>query len=138
MEVVDSEGNSVFNTEHVLEKWKSDYSNLLNSGNIEKFDIQQHDHLLQNGTINNEQLNLDSLNMDITYQEVRDSVYRAKLRKASGFDGIPSEILRFDICIELLYKIFPPVLGMVKYQQNGQKGLYIQYRSRTQKIREIL
>ena len=43
--------------------------------------------------------------MDITYLEVRDSVYHAKLRKASGFDGIPSEILRFDICIELLYKI---------------------------------
>ena len=76
--------------------------------------------------------------MYMTYQKVRDSVYLAKLRKASGFDGIPSEILRFDICIELLYKIISFCLGMVKYQQNGQKGLYIQYRSRTQKIREIL
>ena len=46
MEVDDSEGNSVFNTEQVLEKGKSDYRNILNSGNIENFDIEQHDHLL--------------------------------------------------------------------------------------------
>ena len=48
---------------------------------------------------------MDSLNSDITYQEVHDAVYRAKLRKAAGFDGISSEVLRNDICIELLYKI---------------------------------
>ncbi|MEW8546052.1 MAG: hypothetical protein AB2693_21220, partial [Candidatus Thiodiazotropha sp.] len=105
MEIVDSEGNSVFDTERVLEKWKSDYSNLLNSENTENLDTEQSDQMLQNDARNDEQLNLDSLNMDITYQEVHDAVYRAKLRKASGFDGIPSEILRYDICIELLYKI---------------------------------
>ena len=48
---------------------------------------------------------MDSLNTDITYQEVYDAVYRAKLRKTAGFDGIPSEVLRYDICVELLYKI---------------------------------
>ena len=43
--------------------------------------------------------NVDFLNSDITYQEVHDAVYRAKLRKAAGFDGISSEVLRNDICI---------------------------------------
>ena len=36
---------------------------------------------------------------------MHDAVYLAKLRKAAGFDGISSEVLRNDICIELLYKI---------------------------------
>ena len=36
--------------------------------------------------------NVDFLNSDITYQEVHDAVYRAKLRKAAGFDGISSEV----------------------------------------------
>ena len=71
----------------MLEKWKSDYSNLLNLGNIDNFDIDQHDHLIQNGAINNEHLNLESLNMDITYQEVHDAVYRAKLRKTSDCES---------------------------------------------------
>ena len=39
------------------------------------------------------------------YEEVYDAVYRAKLRKAAGFDGIPSEVLRYDMCVELLHKI---------------------------------
>ena len=58
-----------------------------------------------NNVPNNNNLNVDSLNQDITYQEVYEAVYRAKLRKAAGFDGIPSEVLRYDICIELLHKI---------------------------------
>ena len=32
-------------------------------------------------------------------------MYRAKLHKASGFDGIPTEVLRYETCIDLLYKI---------------------------------
>ena len=35
MEVVDSDGYSIFDSDTVLEKWKTDYSNLLNSESSE-------------------------------------------------------------------------------------------------------
>ena len=93
----------------MLEKWKTDYSNLLNSESTENFDQEHYKTVLRqlhkHPVINNRQINVDSLNTDITYQEIYDSVYSAKLRKAAGFDGIPSEVLRYDICVELLYKI---------------------------------
>ena len=34
-----------------------------------------------------------------------DAVYRAKLNKAVGSDEIPSEMLRNDACVDLLYNI---------------------------------
>ena len=109
VEVVDSEGNSIFDSDRVLEKWKTDYSNLLNPESTENFDQEHYETVLrqlhEHSVINNRQINMDSLNTDITYQEVYDAVYRAKLRKAAGFDGIPSEVLRYDICVELLCKI---------------------------------
>ena len=109
MEVVDPEGHSIFDQDQVLEKRKTDYSNLLNSENSETFDEEHYETVLrqlrENSVTNNSGLNVDCLNTDITYQEVYDVVYRAKLLKAAGFDGIPSEVLRYGICIELLYKI---------------------------------
>ena len=33
MEVVDCDGNSIYNTDEILARWKSDYSDLLNSEN---------------------------------------------------------------------------------------------------------
>ena len=46
-----------------------------------------------------------SLNLPITYEEVHKAVYEAKLRKASGIDNIPAEILRNEACISLLFRI---------------------------------
>ena len=87
-----------------------DYSDILNSENGHNFDNVHYENVQQqlrgnNIPNNNNNLNVDSLNQDKTYQEVYEAVYRAKLRKAAGFDGIPSEVLRYDICIELLHKI---------------------------------
>ena len=45
------------------------------------------------------------LNAEIERTEVRDAVYRAKLNKAVGIDEIPSEMLRNDACVDLLYSI---------------------------------
>ena len=97
MEVVDSDGDSIFVSDRVLEKWKTDYSNLLNSESSENFDNECYESVLRQlqgqPVINNVGINVDSLNTDITYLEVYDAVYRAKLWKAAGFDGIPSEII---------------------------------------------
>ena len=109
MEVVDGDGRSIYNTDEILSRWKTDYSELLNPENDQNFDNEHYENIQQqlqgNDVLNNSNLNVESLNSDITYQEVYESVYRAKLRKAAGFDSIPSEVLRFDICIELLHKI---------------------------------
>ena len=109
MEVLDPQGNPVFDCEKILEKWKCDYSALYNTEHSEQFDNEHYDEIMnelhQNSGVLRENMNLDILNTDITYQEVENSVLRAKLRKASGFDGIPAEVLRFESCIDLLYKI---------------------------------
>ena len=109
MEVVDGDGRSIYNTDEILSRWKTDYSELLNPENGQSFDNEHYENIQQqlqgNDVLSNSDLNVESLNSDITYQEVYESVYRAKLRKAAGFDSISSEVLRFDICIELLHKI---------------------------------
>ena len=50
------------------------------------------------------------LNQPFTRAEVEQSMYIAKLKRAVGFDGIPSEILRNPVCTYLLYKIINFVL----------------------------
>ena len=47
-----------------------------------------------------------SLNEAITREEeVEQSLNRAKLKRAAGFDGIPIEVLRNPVCIDLLYRM---------------------------------
>ena len=50
-------------------------------------------------------MNIDELNCDISIEEVRKAVYRAKLNKAVGVDELPSEVLRNEKCVVLLHKI---------------------------------
>ena len=45
------------------------------------------------------------LNAPIDRLEVERSINRAKLRRAAGFDGIPPEVIRNPVCIDLIYKI---------------------------------
>ena len=111
MEVLDPDGNSVFDCDEILNKWKCDYSGLFNPDNNEQFDNDHYVNIMRDlrrntGTLHaSGNMNLDSLNKEITYEEVENAVYRAKLRKATGFDGIPAEVLRNESCINLLYRI---------------------------------
>lgn len=45
------------------------------------------------------------MNRPIDRDEVKEAVFRSKLGKSVGVDEIPSEILRNDTCIDLLYKL---------------------------------
>ena len=47
MEVVDPEGHSIFDQDQVLEKWKTDYSNLLNSESSKTFDEEHYEIVLR-------------------------------------------------------------------------------------------
>ena len=110
MEVVDSEGESIFNTDMILNKWKSDYEMLYNPPVSEKFDANHMETLLnelqlETPTCIPHNVDVSCLNRPITYQEVEAAVGRAKLKKACGFDNIPSEILKNGACVDMLYKI---------------------------------
>ena len=47
----------------------------------------------------------DSLNEQISIEEVKKAVLNAKMRKASGIDEIPAEVLKNDLCIGMLHRI---------------------------------
>ena len=96
--------------EHVMRKWKNDYDCLYNSDNSNSDFDNRHLREVTNSIAdpNNNVFpkpDCSSLNGPITYDEVYKAVYRAKLRKASGIDNIPSEILRNECCVGLLFKI---------------------------------
>ena len=50
-------------------------------------------------------------------------VYEAKLRKASGIDGIPAEVLRNETCIDLLFKIVSYAFANGKVPSEWSKGI---------------
>ena len=141
MEIVDQDGKSSYNTDEILSRWKMDYSDLLNSENDNNFDNVHYENVQQqlrgNNVPKNNILNVDSLNQDITYQEVYEAVYRAKLRKAAGFDGIPSEVLRYDICIELLHTIISYCFKNGEVPTEWTKGLLTPSRNQIHKMPEI-
>ncbi|CAC5404135.1 unnamed protein product [Mytilus coruscus] len=88
----------------VLDKWKTDYEKLFNSGDNGNFDnnhlgwVKGNNHVFPTR-------NCDTLNYPVTRQDVIDAVNKTKLNKAVGFDYIPAESLRNSICIDLLFKL---------------------------------
>ena len=108
MEIIDSNGRISTHTDDVMNRWKSDFENLFTNSTNPRFDdnhlfdIKQR---LQDDTVPSLNTNALSLNEAITREEVEQSLYRAKLKRAAGFDGIPIEVLRNPVCIDLLYRI---------------------------------
>ena len=111
----------------VLGKRKSEYEHLYNNGQTEVFDdehLQRSKELLNNpDTHEFPKSDCSYLNSPITYEEIRKAVYEAKLRKASGIDGIPAEVLRNETCIDLLFKIVSYVLANGKVPSDWSKGI---------------
>ncbi|MCG8113538.1 MAG: reverse transcriptase family protein [Candidatus Thiodiazotropha taylori] len=108
MEVVDTSGNISTDFDTVISRWKNDYEVLFSNSDDPNFDeahLQNIKHSLMNNTIPTLQTDVSRLNEPISRLEVERSIYRAKLRRAAGFDGIPAEVLRNPVCIDLLYKI---------------------------------
>ena len=68
-------------------------------------------------------LDCTSLNSPITYEEVKHSVYNAKLRKASGCDNIPADVLRNEHCIGILFKIIKFAFETGAVPSQWQKGI---------------
>ena len=105
MEIIDNDGNFSTRLDDVLSRWKSDYQNLFSNDNSAAFD-EGHLDYVRNSTQSNPvcqpNIDLTNLNADISKEEVRKSIMRAKLHKAPGLDQIPAEVLRNDVCVDLL------------------------------------
>ncbi len=98
MEVVLDDGTVSNNLQTVMNKWKHDFSSLLNVNHSDQFGV--HPDI-------NAHANVDPiLSDDISLLEVRQAVTRAKRGKACGPDGIPSDVLRNDISVSFLHVLF--------------------------------
>ena len=96
-EIVDDNGNVVTDKRVVIEKWKTEMEKLYNpSGDTENYDIPDLDEPLFDANI---------LNEPITIEEVLMAVSHLKNNKATGFDQIPSEVLKNEATVYILHKI---------------------------------
>lgn len=90
-----------------INTWKREYEHLYNTSDGEyneeflSFITQQVD----NDLVNNADNNSDDLNADISYEDVKKAVYRAKLNKAAGLDQICAEFLRNNSCVDVIFRI---------------------------------
>ena len=87
---------------------ENDFENLFTNSTNPSFDDNHLDDTkrkLQENSVPRSDTDISLLNEPISREEVEQSLYRAKLKRAAGFDGIPAEVLRNPVCIDLLYKI---------------------------------
>ena len=81
----------------MLERWKSDFENLLNQNSDQV--------IVNNDNINENSYDATILNETITREEIAKAVEPAKLRNACGIDEIHAEVLINSTAIEFLYII---------------------------------
>ncbi|CAG2247868.1 unnamed protein product [Mytilus edulis] len=94
MEVIDQDGNVNSNLTAVLDKWKSEYSNLLNQKISTKVSETQN-HAYTKNTFND-----FLLTEPISFAETASVIDKAKKGKSAGFDNLP--IKRIEIVPQLL------------------------------------
>ena len=115
IEIIKSDGTVSNQLEDVLQKWKNDYEKLfaenVNPSFDEAFlqDVKTENELSEANMFTSNTTppeGIDIMNDPISIQEVAKAVAAAKNDKAAGCDGLPSEVYKNDISIELLHKLF--------------------------------
>ena len=113
MEVYDDSENIITDESFVFQKWSSEFENLYNLiGNNETFDNQFYEQILRNKSFLEDRMqdplyeDNSILNTSILRSEVEKAVYSTKNGKSTGFDKIPSEVLKFPIIIDILHSLF--------------------------------
>jgi hypothetical protein len=105
MTVYDAEGNNVYDLCLILEKWRNDFSNLLNSPDDERFDDSFYrESLLEKNCMEDCMLyDNNNLNAEIGVTELKYLLRKLNTNKSVGVDAIPNEILKNEnIFIQLL------------------------------------
>lgn len=82
-----------------MAKWRDYFQELLSSSSVAGVHYE-------NNYIPDEENNDSGINESISLGEVKRAVQRLKKGKAFGYDGIPSEILTSERCVEFLHKLF--------------------------------
>ena len=115
----------------VLAKWKTEFQKLYNSeAEPGTFDDAFYTYSVhEKDRLEKEYSALDSdFNADITVDEVMKVIGKAKSRKAVGLDNIPNEVLKNDVSIQFLHKLFHKIFNtsiiLHKYKQIKGLGYY--------------
>ena len=96
----------------VFKKWSSEFENLYNVNDNENFDNQCFVDIMQRKSFLEERMqeplyeNNSVLNMTFLRSEVKKVVNSANNGKSTGYDKIPSEVLKFPIIIDVLHSLF--------------------------------
>lgn len=102
MEVVDSEGTVSSDITKVSDKWKSEYSTLLNQQRGVIADGSIHESCSAGKRTFNDYL----LTEPISYNETLFAIEKAKRGKSAGFDNLPSETFLNQCSVLFLHHLF--------------------------------
>ena len=129
MEVIDVDGSISRDPHVVLNKWKTDFSQLLNPQLSEN----------QNN-INDRYTNISSysdrgMNDEISVREVADAMKSLKNNKAYGVDEMPAEVVKNTNLIQLLTRLFNKCFESDITPEKMEKGHNLAY---SQVINDVL
>ena len=113
MEIKTNDGVVTSDKQSVLNHGKDEFSKLYNidvsedheDREQEEFSHTMYDHKQQLETVHRGNFNV-YLNEDITFQEVLYAVKKVKLKKSSGINNIPNEVLKQPSIITLMHILF--------------------------------
>ena len=100
MEVINQDGSTSTCTIDVLNKWKHDFSSLLN-GNVQS---SANEEIPSSASVRDQDVSFFEQNISIL--EVKNAVEGARQGKACGVDQIPSEVLKNDVTVCFLHVLF--------------------------------
>jgi len=113
MKVYMSDGSVSENINEVLCKWETDFKSLLNPNiNSTTFNAEFYNVITNDLHNMEDEITLDAfpeLNLSFTLDEVRKIISEAKVGKAAGIEGIPNEVLKNLMSIEMLFTFFNKV-----------------------------
>ena len=113
METYDVDGQVTGEMDQVLKRWKDDFASLFKNNGIYdepflqsvKDKVQKFESEMENFVPRNN-VEYGSMNDDITGDEVRAAILKAKIGKAMGVDNIPAEVLKSGPVYLFLIKLF--------------------------------
>jgi len=123
-EVVLDDGSVSTSIQQVLNRWKSDFSSLFERRPHTNVNVDNSD--LEGNVVDS------SFNEIILLQDVKKAIFKSKMGKAYGVDGIPSEVLHNDAVIYFLHVLFNLCFDKKRYSFSMEThchiGVYLLHR----------